>query len=645
MNIIYKVVANEGRQNYVIIDPMMVKKLLKTVLFVSIILHFTQCKKTEDNHLNLLDSDITFKHSSNARARYKQLVKVRGLSKFFKQSQINYFYPKNPWMGRIKANEVSYHALFSVDQFRAIWALKSLKADGILFSIFHPDNSPLTYNIILKHKGSEEKIFELSFQKKTFYDGNLVLTKKYKEPIELIFETRGEGVGAWINPRLNHIKKNPSVVLIIMLDTLRYDHTSIFGYHRQTTPFLEKLCSHGINFRNAYSTSSWTLPAHVSLFTGLDLSQHGVIGPQDTIDQSHALVAEVYQKNGYVTAAFTGGGFVEDSYGFYRGFQYYSNAPGNVFSMNSAERVFRHFKNYCRRFQGNDLFIFLHTYQMHAPYKAPHYYIDKINKNVKDNLLGISNFIKNKQGYYKSIPEDKVQLLKDLYDASILYTDEVLTGKVIDFLKNTRLYDNAFIVVLSDHGEEFFDHGSWEHGHTLYNELIRIPLVIKYPFTANKISTGVNNSLVSISDIPGLLIEKTEFSNTYKEMFKNKIRQDHRVLPVLFPESPIIKQFPPKFSLVDNNYHFIYNRITRQSLNFFDPSPFPQQLQRYELYDRRDSKERNNLFKKNIKVSQQFREDIKTYLKKIERIRKRKKRGKLDKDLQQKLKSLGYLEN
>ncbi|MCP5051868.1 MAG: sulfatase-like hydrolase/transferase, partial [bacterium] len=271
------------------------------------------------------------------------------------------------------------------------------------------------------------------------------LTKGHavKENITIIFKTRGQGIGAWVNPRLHTVKPKPRVFVIMVLDTLRYDHTSAYGYHRRTTPNLEQLAKDGTRYDRAYSSTSWTLPSHVSLFSGKDISQHGVMGPGDSISTDYPLLAEIFQHHGFLTAAFTGGGFVEDSYGFHRGFQYYSNAPGNVFSMNSAERVLNHFKNYIQRFWGNDLFIFLHTYQIHAPYKAPRKYIDQINKNLEGNLLGMGNYLKQKHELFKPLPETDRQRLIDLYDASILYTDETLIGGVISLLKEKGVYDSS----------------------------------------------------------------------------------------------------------------------------------------------------------------------------------------------------------
>jgi len=427
-------------------------------------------------------------------------------------------------------------------------------------------------------------------------------------------------------------------MLLIVMDTMRWDHTSAYGYHRNTTPFMEKLATDGVKYDHAFSSTSWTLPAHVSLFSGKDLSQHGVVGPGDSIHTDYSLMTEFFQKNGFVTAAFTGGGFVEDSYGFYRGFQYYSNVPGNVFSMNSAERVFNHFKNYISRYWGNDLFVFLHTYQIHAPYKAPRNYVAQIEKNQEGNLLGISNYIKQKQQYYKAIEAPERQQLIDLYDASILYTDEMLLGNVIGFLKEKGVYDDAMIVVMSDHGEEFYEHGSWEHGHTLYNELIKIPLIIKFPKSSKQPHPKVEKGLVSITDVPGLMLKESGIPYN-QDAFPVDIGNPKRLLPVLFPESPIVKQFLTKVSFVDNEFHFIFNKMDKNKLSFFNPQP--KSIPAYELYQRQDVHETKNVYKQFFQKTLQFKEPLKRYLEKLKHLKRKNKT--LDNQLQKKLKSLGYL--
>jgi len=614
--------------------------LLFTALAAGTILTIYQCKTKTNNisNPNLLANNPEFILPKNADERFKQLMSQNDLAKHFKPDQVNIFYKRNPWIGRIKDNDISYHALFTIDNSKIICKTTNPNARGLYFSIYHPGNGELTYFISIENNHTQKNIFTKSFNSKSFFDGYISFENDIDGDMKILFETKGSGLGAWVNPRLNIVKENPKVFLVIVLDTLRYDHTSVYGYQRKTTPFLEKLAADGVVYNHAFTTTSWTLPAHVSLFSGKDLSEHGVVAPRDSIPEDYPLAAEIFQEKGFLTAAFTGGGFVDDSYGFYRGFQYYSDEPGNVFSMNSAERVFHHFKNYINRFRGNNLFIFLHTYQMHAPYKAPHPYIEKINKNEEGNLLDLSKFIQHKYEYFKPLKEAERQQLIDLYDASILYADEALIGNVINYLKQEGLYEDAMIVVLSDHGEEFFDHGSWEHGHTLYNELIKIPLVIKFPFNTNK--KGIEESLVSITDIPGMMLKESGFP--YDEThFKVQIGEPNRVLPVLFPVSPIIKQFLSKVSFVNKEFHFIYNQLDQEKLAFFNPAP--GNIPAYELYERKDLQEKNNVYKKYSQQILQFKNRVNLYLDKLKQL-KHKQKG-LDKDLEKKLKSIGYLDN
>lgn len=599
-----------------------------------------QCKHTKKTGFTLLTGNLEFRLPGNAEERFKQLAAAADLAKHFKQNRVNVFFEKNKWIGRVKENDVSYHALFAVDDSKIICHTANPNANGLLFSIYHPMNSTLTYTVSIENKNSRKNVFRKSFDGETkhFYDGYISFDKPFKGDTKIIFETAGRGVAAWVNPGFHRAEKNPRIFIMMVLDTLRYDHSPLYGYHRKTTPFLEKLAADGVTFHHAFSTTSWTLPAHVSLFSGKDLSGHGVVAPKDVISENYPLVAEIFQMNGFVTAAFTGGGFVEDSYGFYRGFQYYSNAPGSVFSMDSAERVFRHFKNYMKRRWGNNLFIFLHTYQMHSPYKAPRPYVEKINKNIKGNLQGVPNFIKKKHEYFKPLAEADRQRLIDLYDASILYTDEALVGNVVRFLKQKGAYENAMIVVLSDHGEEFYDHGSWEHGHTLYNELIKIPLVIKYPLSKNK--KGIENALVSIADIPAMMLRESGL-NYDENDFKIQSGRPGGMLPVLLPVSPIIKQFLTKVSFIDDSHYFIYNRIDEKKMAFFNP-PHPG-VPVYELYRREDLEEKHNVYKKNFKKVASFKKPLKMVLEKLKQLKRKQKR--LDKDLEKKLKSLGYLGN
>lgn len=609
------------------------------VLAVTVLLLFTILRPTNDDTINpnLMAAPKTFEYPDNAETKLTRLLEDKEQGKIFIKETINHLYPKEKWSGRIKYSAISYQALFGVGQSKIHIHLKKLHAPALTFSIFNPKNSRLFYKVWLKDKNRSISLFKGFYDKETLVSHTVDIGVHSSDAVELVLETKGKGVGAWLNPRLSLKKKNPKVFVIIVLDTMRCDHTSLYGYNRKTTPVLDALSGEAVVFQNAYTTTSWTLPAHVSLFSGKNLDEHGVVTPNDRIGENYPLVTELFQEKGYVTAAFTGGGFVEDSYGFARGFQFYSNIPGRVFSTDSAERVLNHFTSYIESFEGNDLFIFLHTYQIHAPYKAPHEYIDQIDENIPGNLKSIKNFIHHNKEFYKALEPDQRRLLVDLYDASILYADKVLVGGVVNYLKQKGFYDNAMLVVLSDHGEEFYDHHSWEHGHTLYIELIKIPLLVKYPYSRKK---GNIASTASITDIPAIVLEESGIPYD-RAVFRNGTNLEKRVLPVLLPLSPIIREFPPKISFVDEGHHFIFNIIDKQKLAFFEPPPPVTVFREVELYESKDYQERTNIYKRRKNITDRFGKLLVKYLEKVKGVKMDK--FKLNKELEDKLKSLGYL--
>lgn len=597
----------------------------------------TGCTGKQPVNPNLMTAPVEYHYPAGADTRIKNLLENEELKEKFIREDINTRYPASQWTGRVKYTGVSYHSIFALDKSTIIFKPKRWdpQTGGLTFSIFHPNGSKLFYTVALKTGGKRINLFKQYYDKETLDTRTLKLNGGIEGPVEIILETKGKGIGAWINPRLSVPREKPRVFVMVVLDTLRYDHTSLYGYSRKTTPVLDELRKESMVYRSAFSTTSWTLPSHVSLFSGKSLHEHGVVTPNDRVSDHYPMLAEVFQRNGYVTAAFTGGGFIEDSYGFARGFQFYSNLPGSVFSKNSAHRVINHFKNYIQRFRGSDLFIFLHTYQIHAPHKAPHEYIDQINPDVEVNLKGIKNHISGNHEYYKEIDEKDRRVMIDLYDASILYCDRVLIGGLVDYLKQENLYDDSMLVVLSDHGEEFNDHGSWEHGHTLYRELIQVPLLIKFPGGGR---VGDERRLTSITDIPAIMLRESRLPYD-ASVFRDGISKKKRVLPVLLPVSPIIQQFPPKISLIDQKHHFIFNIIDKEKQQFFNPAP-PRQ-QEIELYELKDYLEKNDVSKRNSRAVERFGKKMGKYLERIEGIEMGK--FKFDKKLELKLKSLGYL--
>jgi|GEM_PF-6903450 len=545
-------------------------KLKWKIILVGLLLVAGVCCRRQPVPGGLAASAISIAAPAGAEKRLGELrAGDPDLAGVLRTGTINTLLAENPWAGRIRENGVSQQALLFVDDMSARWNLGRSGKRRLAFSIFHPAGSQLSYRVHFESRGRKWLAYELNATRRQLAHGAVDMDPSWKD-LRVTLETRGRGIGAWVNPRFIANGKRPRVFVVIVLDSVRADHTSLHGYARDTTPAWAALGRDGRVFRRAYSTSSWTLPAHVSLFSGRDLPDHRVLGPTDRIGEDYPLLAEVFQKNGFATAAFTGGGFVDAQFGFHRGFQVYSNRPGGVFLMDSAERVLSHFRNFAEQHWGENLFVFLHTYQAHAPYKFPSRFKPAINPGLKRNLLGPANFLGDrKSACFRELAAADRQELVDLYDTAIFYADQALVGGVAGFLKEKGAYDEATIAVVSDHGEEFYDHGSWEHGHSLYGELIRVPMVIKFPHGRRR---GLDDGLTSIADLPGLLLQSAGLDTP--PGFAPAVRRGPtRVLAAALPVSPIIQGIPAKVSFVDDRFHFIHNQIDRRALSLFDPPP------------------------------------------------------------------------
>jgi arylsulfatase A-like enzyme len=304
---------------------------------------------------------------------------------------------------------------------------------------------------------------------------------KGKARITLITRAKGGAFSFWHNPVVYSAGRKAQVVVLVSVDTLRADHLRAYGYGRPTSPNLDKLAADAVVFTRAYASSPWTLPSHVSLLTSLFNIHHGVYNPTDRMDDSLVTLAEVITQNHFLASAFTGGGFVSHRFGFSRGFDTYKEGEGTARLNNSAEQVGLAASEWIERNKDKSFFLFLHTYQVHSPFDTPAPYNTMFLDKDAVWRAADTNEIFGKQAIFKELPDAERRNLSGLYDAEIRYTDETLLKAVVGKLKAVGLYEAAMIIFTSDHGEEFFEHGAWEHGAHLYDESIQVPLVIKFP--------------------------------------------------------------------------------------------------------------------------------------------------------------------
>ncbi|MFH0944324.1 MAG: sulfatase [Planctomycetota bacterium] len=279
-------------------------------------------------------------------------------------------------------------------------------------------------------------------------------------------------------------------VILISLDTLRQDHLSLYGYPRPTTPNLERLAKRSAVFTNAMAQAPYTLPSHMSMLTGLYPGAHNVRLYEDTLDESFVTLAETLRDAGFRTQAFTDGGFMNGRFGFAQGFESYEDrrAPGGQQS-NGFRRYGLQVRRWVVENRDEPFFLFVHSFDNHGPYFVePEYQralastrpvLPEGAKKVGDPMeymraLGIHDYFQLEQ--YDSLEE-----MVDHYDATIRYVDDKV-GELVGLLNSLDLFDSSLIIVTSDHGEAFLDHGIYTgHGLTLYEEEVRVPLLIKFP--------------------------------------------------------------------------------------------------------------------------------------------------------------------
>ncbi|TDI93223.1 MAG: DUF229 domain-containing protein [Caldithrix sp.] len=286
-------------------------------------------------------------------------------------------------------------------------------------------------------------------------------------------------------------------VLLISLDTCRADHLSVYGYHRQTSPFIDELSSRGIRYENAFINTCCTLSSHTTILSSLYQETHKVAyfeGHKGAVPDSVVMIQEILRRNGYVTLAVTDGGLAGQKYGFGRGFDYFDDIGGGVLS---GTRKIVDLINLVRQQQNRrkPIFAFYHTYELHNPYAPPAEYTDIFGHFESSFSPTNENLLKFRQRA-RDLKEEDIESLVAMYDAEIRYTDNTLKS-MFDKLEKVGFLENCLVILTSDHGEEFGEHGGLLHG-DLYDEQLHVPLII----TGTKIPIGqVDAQVVSSVDI------------------------------------------------------------------------------------------------------------------------------------------------
>jgi len=383
-------------------------------------------------------------------------------------------------------------------------------------------------------------------------------------------------------------------VLFVVIDTLRSDYCSCYGYPLPTTPVLDELAAEGVRFANVYTPIPTTGPAHASLFTARPPLIHGVLKNGHVLAPEAVTLAEILQRQGYDTAAFVSAFPVNRKFGFSQGFETYDDdfkdarsplrapnpqTPGaaEVFERRADETNDKALDWLRKRSaSGNDnpFFLWMHYYDPHTPHTPP-------PRFARAFLPRASRQISSQER------------MKGLYSGEIRFTDEQL-GTLLDAIESASPAENTLIVITSDHGEGLMDHDWMGHGLLLYEEALKVPFVMRW---TGRIEPGrVVEAPVALMDIVPTLLELLEISGGREGMMGESqasrlareregageagARDRRLVFQRRFYEIDTVKGHPikgDKFALLWNNWKYI-EAVEEDSRELFDLQRDPGEL-------------------------------------------------------------------
>ncbi len=569
---------------------------------------------------------------------------------------------------------------------------------GIWEDSYGSEGEGVQFNLHVKNKDGIRKVFSEQIDPKhnvrdrRWFDVDLDLEGFVHQEVTLIFEVFGsshivdetsneDDFAVISDPRiekLNETKINQDYnIILISIDTLRADHLRCYGYKREDiSPYIDQLAEEGVLFENAISQAPWTIPSHMSMLTSLLPSYHRVNESYEKflhflvgrgsgyriLPEDIPTLPEILRKNGFNTFAITSGGTVAGKLGFFKGFDVFKEIP----LLENLDQV----EQFIKEHQNRNFFMFLHTMRVHAPYSDLHYAHEVMKKKevheleefingiVPDSIEGISDVpFENDRvliiAERKKLIEMELftkNVTETLYDGGIKETDEFI-GQLMESLKKLGIMNHTIIIVTSDHGEEFGDHNpmyyyDW-HGRSLYDEMVRVPLIFVLPDRFQK-GKRVEDQVRLIDIMPTLL----EFISL---PFQNSDMQGASLLPILKGESvedellaisEAISCGPESKSIRNNKFKYIYTVDLEDEIHgeraFISDHPDREEL--YDLLE--DPFEKYNVLLQHPDLSASLKKEINETFKDAvsgSYSSKDEKRVIVDEEMRRRLKALGYI--
>ena len=423
-------------------------------------------------------------------------------------------------------------------------------------------------------------------------------------------------------------------VIVILIDALRSDHLGCYGYDKATSPALDKFARESVLFSNSFSQSTHTKPSTASLFTSLYPSQHDVLlGNRrdaagnffsDVLDESFKTMAEYLSEAGFNSAGFLDQGQLHAYMGFGQGFAYYNTY------LKKAKQINNDFYRWLSVNKHRKFFAYLHYLDVHAPYAPPPEYRDmfvtgKSSMVIPERVADWRKFKKKFDEIKDQLTQADIDWLKALYDAEIRALDDYLAA-LFSRMKEEGVYDNSLIIITADHGDSFMEHGEIDHGTTLYDEVLLVPLLIRFPHGEH---AGVIETPVQTIDVLPTILDYVGV-NTENDLLMGRSLIAVLNEPEAFAGESIFSERMYLLSIRKGIYKLIYNKNTMHQ----------------ELYDlSADPREQSNLLAggNHTAIGDTLKAELLAWSEKVRHIRPARSGVKLDKETVDKLKSLGYI--
>jgi arylsulfatase A-like enzyme len=396
--------------------------------------------------------------------------------------------------------------------------------------------------------------------------------------------------------RLPAPPRNAPNVLLIVLDTLRADRLGSYGYARPTTPFLDRFAREGVLFEKAFANAPWTLPSHVSLFTGYLPSQHGATSGR--YDGRFPTLAQEFAKDGYATAGIVANdSFGSRTHGFALGFIHWENGFINLEDSAARTALGRRIRRYffqwfkvtgyvdhllspeinrrCLRWLDSrpdrPFFLFLNYMDVHTPLVPPRKFAEKFS--AEPDVISPSLEMGIARGEGVKTPDFPRR--NEAYDAALASMDEQL-GKLFDELRRRNLDRNTLVIFVGDHGESLGEHGLDEHGNSVYREQLQVPLLVRFPGVAPAGQRVAETA--GLQDIPATIAELASLPHpsfpgvSLARWWQGRAPENGMVVSEL--ERPRIGGMPKNWpvaqgwlkSVTDNHWHFILQEHGKREL-------------------------------------------------------------------------------